>query len=302
MYLMECNYPAPGAYTIAVSGGVDSVSLLHLLATKAAQAPAGWQLVVAHFDHGIRPNSADDRKFVAGLARDYRLQFTFAAGQLGPKASEAQAREARYHFLRTVQRDNGSRAIITAHHRDDLLETAILNLLRGTGRKGLTSLASQPDLLRPLLATPKQDIAAYARGHRLRWREDKTNADQRYRRNYVRHALIAGMDETAKNQLWLTIQRQQQLNEELEQLLASQLSRQGGALRRDWFIQLPHEVAREVMAGYLRSQGIGDFDSKALERLVVGAKVAPDGKRLDVRRGQSLSVSREYLALTPRER
>src|SRR6185436_20114617 len=121
----------PGKYVVAVSGGVDSMVLLDLLRQKPK-----LELVVAHFDHGIREDSAQDRKLVQRIAKAYGLPFVHAKGNLGPKAGEALAREARYAFLRQVQADHDAKAIITAHHQDDMLKTAIMNLLRGTGRRG----------------------------------------------------------------------------------------------------------------------------------------------------------------------
>src|SRR4051794_16456164 len=128
-------YVGPGKYVVAVSGGVDSVGLLDLL-----RMDPGVKLTVSHFDHGIRDDSHLDRAHVQALARRYQLPFVYDKGALGPGASEAEARTARYQFLDNVKTKTGAHAIVTAHHQDDVLETAIINLLRGTGRKGLSSL------------------------------------------------------------------------------------------------------------------------------------------------------------------
>ena len=127
----------PGRYVLAVSGGVDSMVLLNLL-----QQQPDVQLTIAHFDHGIRTDSADDRRLVQAAARFYGLPVVYHEGQLGADASEATARQARYEFLRTVRLVANAKAIITAHHQDDVLETAILNMLRGTGRRGNRSFKS----------------------------------------------------------------------------------------------------------------------------------------------------------------
>src|SRR6185369_2891937 len=116
----------PGKYVVAVSGGVDSMVLLELLRQKPK-----LELIVAHFDHGIRPESGEDRKLVQRIAKHYELPFVYVEGHLGASASEALAREARYAFLRKVQAEQGAEAIITAHHQDDMLETAIMDLMRG---------------------------------------------------------------------------------------------------------------------------------------------------------------------------
>jgi tRNA(Ile)-lysidine synthetase-like protein len=288
-----------GQYVLAVSGGVDSVSLLH-----AVKDMPGVELVVAHYDHGIRPDSAKDRRFVQDLAKKYGLPFVFEEGELGPDAGEAAAREARYGFLENVKREHKARAIVTAHHRDDVLETAVINLLRGSGRKGLTALASREGLERPLLDVPKSKVEAYARRHDLEWREDPTNQDTGYLRNYVRHELLPRFDEKGRERLWKIIGGLKVTNAELDGILAGQLAVQPSVdrLDRGWFIGLPHDVSREMMAAWLRSQGVRGFDRKTLERLVAAAKTAAPGRSFDVVDGAVIKVSAGHLALDTPER
>lgn len=298
----------PGSYVVAVSGGVDSLALLHMLYARVwADRQTGrptTKLIVAHYDHGIRDDSGDDRKFVQAVAKAYGLPFVYATGSLGPGASEAEARQSRYAFLRQVHHSSGTRAIITAHHQDDVLETAILNLIRGTGRRGLTSLDSHRDLHRPLLMTPKQELIDYARTKGLRWREDSTNRDQLYLRNYIRHRILPRFSQADQVRLRAILQSQRVTNEVIDRVLTNALHQQsrGGLLDRVWFNHLPHSVAKEVMATWLRSRGLRDFDSRALERLVVAAKVAAPGKRFPVLYGYYLHVGSQHLALIGSER
>jgi tRNA(Ile)-lysidine synthase len=289
----------PGKYVVAVSGGVDSVSLLHVLRTQA-----GLELVVAHFDHGIRPDSKLDRQFVAALAEAYGLPFYFAEGGLGTDASEATAREARYAFLRNIRQQTRARAIITAHHQDDVLETAIINLLRGTGRKGLSSLRNRADIERPLLRASKADIQDYARRNRLRWREDSSNGDPKYLRNHVRLNIVPRLDGPGRAQLLGLVDKSGHNNEAIDALLVKYLSDNGSdkQLRRQPLIGLPHEVAREVVAAWLRANELRDFDRRTLERLVVGAKTGRPGSRLNVLRSVDLRIGRDNLALEAVER
>lgn len=284
---------------VAVSGGVDSVALLYILKNLS-----GLELVMAHFDHGIREESSDDRVFVQNLAAKYELPFVSEKGGLGPKTSEATARKARYDFLRKVQENNSAKAIVTAHHQDDVLETAIINLLRGSNRKGLTSLASRPGIERPLLKVPKQDLISYAKGQGLIWREDATNQDKTYLRNYVRHNIVPRLGLDSRAQLLEIIKNQQITNQELDTLLAKQLATQTreGGLNRLWFTSLPHDMAKEVLASWLRSHGVRDFDSKTLERLVVAAKVARPSSSFDVLHKRRMLVSNDHLALSGKER
>jgi tRNA(Ile)-lysidine synthetase-like protein len=289
----------PGKYVVAVSGGVDSMVLLDMLRRRA-----DLELVVAHFEHGVRPDSNSDRLLVEKTARDHGLPFVWKEGRLGAQISEDRARRARYDFLREVRQSTGAQAIVTAHHEDDVIETAVLNLLRGTNRRGMTALQSTVDIVRPLLKVRKQDILAYARGRDLRWHEDSTNADMRYLRNYVRRHIVPALGEQGRRCLLDSIETLRSLNaaadHELTDYLRAHLSE--GRLRRTSFITLPHAVSREVLAAWLRSHGILGYDRKTLERLVVAAKTYHPGRVADVQQGWQLEVERDFLALSGSDR
>jgi tRNA(Ile)-lysidine synthetase-like protein len=284
----------PGKYIVAVSGGVDSVVLLNMLSNVPA-----IQLVVAHFDHGIRDDSGEDAKLVEQMANEYELPFELGEAKLGPNASEAEARQARYAFLRQVREKYGARAIITAHHQDDVLETAILNLLRGTGRKGLTALANREDLVRPLLHISKTAIKKYAQQHNLAWREDSTNASDRYARNYIRNYIVPRFSIEHKAELLAVIERSRETNNALDVIITEILKQggQAGILDRYTFIMLPHAAAREVMAAWLRSRQIREFDKPTIERLVVAAKTGRAGSRVNVYGPHLLVIDKHKLAL-----
>jgi len=283
----------PGRYVIAVSGGVDSVCLLHLLKDLP-----DVDLVVAHFDHGIREDSAKDRLFVQKLAESYGLPFEYEEGRLGKDASEATARQARYYFLHKVQKNRSAEAIITAHHQDDVLETAILNMLRGTGRKGLTALKSSNSIIRPLLNISKLQILDYAKVHNLAWREDISNQDVTYLRNYIRHKLLVRLSDEDRSKLEAIVTNLTMTNQELDELLGVLISQAGSEqLDRQWFGQLSHAMAREVLAEWLRLNDIRDFDRQTVERLVVAAKTAAAGKTFPVQAGHNMEVGKEQLLL-----
>ena len=284
----------PGTYLIAVSGGVDSIALLDLMRLQP-----GVKLTVAHFDHGIRSDSTADRQFVQQLAHAYRLPFVYDTARLGAGASEATARKARYAFLHRAKAASGAQAIVTAHHQDDQLETAVINLLRGTGRKGLSSLTSGEGIIRPLLDVPKSELVDYAQRHHLQWREDATNNDTHYLRNHIRHVMLPAWSAADKQQLLDIIHRMRGVNERLDSLLDNSLEPK---IRRDWFVQLPHNVARETLASWLRLQDIRDFDRNTLERLVVAGKVSEPGKAIDIVKGHQMHIGRDHLALQPLER
>ena len=287
---------SPGKYVVAVSGGVDSVVLLDLLAKKPK-----LELVVAHFDHGIREDSAEDRKLVQKLANHYNLPVFYKSGKLGPTASEAKAREARYAFLRHIRAEQGARAIITAHHQDDMLETAIINMLRGTGRKGLSSLISTKELVRPLLTWSKSDILSYAREYNLAWYEDSTNADERYLRNYIRKHILSRFTGPDRADLLRRVEQAGKINIQIDQLLEEDLQKQPARdeLDRLWYLQLPYTVAKEIMAAWLRRNGIINFDRAMIDHLVIAAKTATPGKLADIDAGHLLALGKEKIKLEP---
>ena len=295
---------APGVYIVAVSGGVDSMVLLDVLARTQHVSGRSFKLVVAHFDHGIRHDSDEDRQFVRAAASRYGLPFVYERAELGPGASEALARKARYAFLERVRHAAGARAIVTAHHQDDMMETAILNMIRGTAYRGLSSLSSGGHRVRPFLHLSKQTILSYAHDHGIVWREDSTNADERYLRNYIRRHLLPRFGAKDRAQLVAIIERSRATRRELDIELANILHAQASAqeLDRLLFIQLPHAVARELLAGWLRAHGITNFSRATLERLVVAAKVQAPGARLDAIGGATIVVHRKLLALLVPER
>lgn len=277
----------PGKYVVAVSGGVDSMVLLHML-----RRVPGLTLTVAHFEHGIRPDSDKDRQLVEKTAQAYGLPFVLAHGKLGASASEATAREARYTFLYKVCADHGAK-LITAHHQDDLLETAVINILRGTGPRGLASLRSGGAKLRPLLKVAKAELLAYARQHNLDWHEDTTNDDPRYLRNYIRKNIMPRFNPEQRATFLGYIQKAGDLQAEVEAICAALHSLQPAerAVSRYWFIMLPHKVAGEYLADWLRSLRI-PFDRPTIERLVIFMKTAAAGKIADIQAGYQLKTEK----------
>ncbi|MFA5004472.1 MAG: tRNA lysidine(34) synthetase TilS [Candidatus Saccharimonadales bacterium] len=295
---MDIDVPA-GRYVVAVSGGVDSVALLDML----AKLP-GVELTVAHFDHGIRQDSGKDRLHVAKLAKQYGVPFVYHQGNLGAGASEALAREARYDFLHKVRKASAAQAIITAHHQDDLLETVILNLLRGTGRLGLSSLKNTDIIKRPMLHLPKQAIMTYAADQGLVWKEDSTNRDESYLRNYIRANILPRFDEQGRQALVGIAKKAYDLNQEIETELSNYLHLQPALIELDrhQFVMLPHSVAREVMAGWLRANTGAELTKPLIERLVVAGKTGRNNSRSDIDAVYWLDIRKDKLALVVRER
>jgi tRNA(Ile)-lysidine synthase len=179
----------PQELLVGVSGGIDSMALLHALVAT------GRKPVVLHFDHGWRAESGADAAFVKQQAK--RLGLKYVGGKMrkssrGPR--EADARAARYAFFARLARQLSVPHLALAHHADDQVETFLMQLLRGTGAagRGMDFVSERNGLIlhRPWLGVWKKEITAYARKHKLSWREDATNAATHHRRNLVRLKLL----------------------------------------------------------------------------------------------------------------
>ena len=294
--------PTPGTYILAISGGVDSRVLLDILHKRTSVK--SYTYVIAHLDHGIREDSHADSLFANELAKKYNDSFENKTINLGSNASEEQARNERYSFLQEIQKKYKADAVITAHHQDDVIETAIINLIRGSGRKGLSSLKSQDGLLRPLLNVSKKELIEYAKLNELTWREDSTNKDENYLRNYVRKNIVSKFSVDDRQKFLDILKSAQTTNIELDELLDNVVNEQAEnkTIDRAWFNGLSHALAKETMATWLRTNNHSNFDSKTLERLVVAAKSAKAGQSFPVINNAMLHVTRDKLALELAER
>lgn len=288
---MKIDLPS-GKYIVAVSGGVDSVALLDILAKQK-----GLDLVIAHFDHGTRPDIYKDVELVESLAEKYDLDFVGAGAELGEDVSEEHAREARYDFLISVMQDEEADGIITAHHRDDNLETIIFNLLRGTGRKGLTSLGSRQKIFRPLLDTDKSELIEYATKHKLGWNEDSTNKNTDYARNWIRLNLIPKLSAAQKKQLLQLHEKQKPDNQEIDSIIEKLVDTSENKLDRGALLSTSHSVTKEIVAHWLRANGLREFDKKTIERIVHASKTFNPGKKVDVYAGAKVKIEKRQLVL-----
>jgi tRNA(Ile)-lysidine synthase len=252
-------------------------------------------LVVAHFDHGIRPDSKKDGEFVAAYVHKLRLPFEIGYGELGAGASEEVARKARYQFLEKVRAQHSADAIITAHHQDDLIETALLNSLRGTGRRGLTAISSNKRIIRPLLGYSKAQVLDYAEKHGVKWHEDETNSSDDYLRNYIRHNLVPKMSVSQRQELLATLGKASSDNREMDEHLSniSSLIKDKDAIDRQAFAALPSEVGNELLVYWLRQEGIANFDKQTIGRLNVALRTAKARTNHPVKKGSSLSVGQK---------
>lgn len=295
-------------YILAISGGVDSVVLLDMLAggelslspskpsttvdgfegnTKSSLTP---KLIVAHFEHGIRgDDSKADARFVEKLSQKYRLKFEIGHGNLTETASEDAARQARYTFLRKLAKKYNAQ-IVTAHHQDDVLETIAINLVRGTGWRGLANMDS--DIVRPLITLRKAQIYQYALNHHLEYVEDATNHDRKYLRNRLRPK-IHGLTDATKRQLIKLRDKQLVLKRALETESERFVSRND----RYFFIMDDPEVALEI----LRVKTKGFLTRPQLQDLLLFIKTAQPGKRWQTLGVEVCVSKRDFSLVFPRE-
>ena len=182
---------------VTVSGGIDSIVLLHCLHY------AGYNISIAHCNFQLRgEESDDDELFVEQYAKSLGLPFFFTRFDTnqsvndGGESVQMVARNLRYSWFENIRSQNNYDFILTAHHQNDLLETILLNLVRGTGLAGFHGIQpSNGFIIRPLLFASKEDIEIYAKEHNLQWREDSSNKSDKYKRNLLRNKVIPYLKE-----------------------------------------------------------------------------------------------------------
>lgn len=196
-------FPGHQRVVVAVSGGADSLALLHLLLQSGLTPPD--QLLVAHFDHNLRDDSGMDADFVAETARKLGVAFDLEIWRPGNSRANlpARARQARYNFLLRCAHCFGATRVATGHHQNDQAETFIERLLRGSGVTGLAAMGAarpldeQITLVRPLLVFSRSEIENWLTGQQQVWREDPSNYNPAFRRNRIRHQVMPRLQDVS---------------------------------------------------------------------------------------------------------
>jgi tRNA(Ile)-lysidine synthase len=211
---------------VAVSGGKDSMALLHLL------IEAQYNISVAHFNFGLRGLASDgDQEFVKDFCASHQIPFFTTTTDTKSKtkdwgvSTQMAARELRYAWFRELMETEGFDCLATAHNLDDKIETLLLNIAKGTGPKGLKSIPLKNEqIIRPLMFANVHQIFHYIKTKQIKWREDSSNQTVDYQRNKIRHQVIPvlseinpGISETAK----VNFRRFDALNEIFEEKLAA---------------------------------------------------------------------------------
>ncbi|MDB5178235.1 MAG: hypothetical protein JWN01_178 [Patescibacteria group bacterium] len=289
------QWPSAGRYILAVSGGADSMVLLDLMTGAAKER--GYELTVAHLDHGLRTESAADRRFVQAATASYGLPFEYAEAGLG-RASEATARATRYAWLEQIRHHHQAAGVITAHHQDDLIETSLLNLARGSGRRGLAPMQGNA-ILRPLLGVTRARLRDYAAARHITWREDSTNNDLTNPRNYLRHQLLAAAGATWRRDYLARLNRLAVLNTTIGHTLQKLLDAHRATPTSFIF---PHPFVQDLSLAELQELIVAaaqslwpdvELDQRLIQEIALFARTAQNLRQRPLRKGLNVIVQTE---------
>jgi tRNA(Ile)-lysidine synthase len=269
-----------GPGLIGVSGGRDSIALLHVLVASGFR-----DLIVCHLDHGLRKESGEEAEFVQAMASNLGLQCVVERAHVEAEAAaskqslETTARRCRHTFFARVAANTERSAILLAHHADDQVETFLFNLLRGSGGAGLVAMRPQSEhricgttvtFLRPLLGIWREEIDAYIQAHSLTYREDTSNRDQRHTRNRIRHdvlpALEASLGREVKKAIWRSAEIARAEHEFIEAQVPVEFATEA-ELRVGDLITLPVPLQRRVLLLWLRARQVPNVSFEDVENV-----------------------------------
>lgn len=292
----ECLAALPNErrYLIGVSGGRDSVVLLHWLRARGYR-----RLIVCHFEHGLRGRAGKaDARFVERLAHQLGLPLATAAADIRQIARETKqsietaARHQRLAFFARVARRRRCLTIFLGHHADDQVETFLLNLFRGAGGRGLGAMRARSNLgsleiARPLLGVWRSEIDRYVTEHRLKYREDATNEKPDAWRNRMRHKIIPWLEKQCGRNIRAAIWRAAIVLAEEEDFLET-LTPAGLTKSKELNVAqlrlLPRALQRRAIRQWLTQRGVPDLGFAVIEE-VRGLLTGGAPARINLSRG-----------------
>ena len=299
-------------YILAISGGVDSMVLFDCFLKNYPKS----SIIVAHFNHKLRPSADDDEKFVEQKCREVDVRFEVGRLKMNPNESisEERARTERYKFLFSVRDKIYSESsdkvqIITAHHLDDLTETVLVNLIRGTGWRGLSPFSST--VFRPfiqsgdvLMPESKADVLIYAARNKISYRQDPTNFEDTYLRNRIRKN-FSTMDPQEHFELNQKIKklyiRQEEIRKEIylifDEFLKIQRFFDNRIVRREWFLNLDMIISLELLRHILELENISLTRPQLTNFLSAILDYAPE-KKFNLPGDRLITLHKTYFKLS----
>ena len=263
------NLDRSQTYLAGISGGRDSVVLLHLLQTAAFE-----NVLVCHLDHGLRKESSAEAIFVSRLALESKMRIKNEKLENVVSGSESSLRRARYAFFARVASETGAAGIFLGHHADDLAETFLWNLLRGSGTAGLSGMlpdrvvkteAGSIRLLRPMLDFWRTEIDAYAADHALTHVEDRSNRSRKYTRNRLRHDILPWLESQLDRPVRQNLHRAATIFRDENETLDALIAPVSDDLKTAGLLALPIALQRRTILAWLRHHAISDAGYSEVE-------------------------------------
>ncbi len=287
---------------VAVSGGPDSIALLHLL------KQVHDKLIVVHLNHPLRGKESDqDQKLVEKLAKKLKLPFEIKKINVKKYAQEEKlgleeaARVLRYQFLREIKEKHQAKFIVTAHHLDDQIETIFLNIIRGAGLKGASGIEKMSgDLLRPLLLFTKEDLLNYCKDKKLSFCLDKSNQDLDYSRNLIRHHILPPLRKLNPN-LHHTIDGNRRIFREAQEFISKKAleyigEQKKGKYSLETFRKLHSTLQKEALRQiYFQEHGnTTDLTQNHLDQVLKILRQKVSGKQKEFGPGKIIQAEHHY--------
>lgn len=319
----NCLLSGQGRLVVAVSGGPDSICLLHIL-VKLREI-LGLELHIAHLDHQLRgDDSRADARYVSRLAEELGIPATIEQRDVKTYQAEYHtsleeaAREVRYSFLSQVAESTGAAHTAVGHTADDQVETVLMHLVRGTGTRGLRGLqpstlfhfpGSSLTVIRPLLAVTRQDVLDYCKHYKLKPRTDISNLSLSPLRNRIRHQLIPllqtynpRVNEALLRMTGIINDDLSFLDSESNNLWNKVADRQNDIIFLDKtiFLELSPAIQRTILRRAMENllNNIKDIEARHIES-IMNALDKPAGKRLDLPRGMVFTIEYDRYLLGP---
>lgn len=295
------DVPKEATIIVGVSGGRDSMALMHALKEQLPKAT----LIAAHVNHGLRSSADNDAEFVEGMMARWEIPCETYKPRAPKEGNiEEWGRDKRYDFFEKLRKKHKADFIFTAHHQDDDFESMLLHFLRGTRVKGISGMLPQREQIRrPLLFTPRTEVDGYVEDESIPFREDPTNKDLEFKRNFLRHKVVPVLQHVypnfaprwqAQKDYWVELQ--EMMEESARIFMDDFLTAEG--LHRDSYRDLPYPIRATVLELWFADDtGKRIPDSLTLHRWDEAIRTWNSGKKTEWTEGKFLKMTKEWARL-----